>query len=208
MATQHSNQTEIHRLENWVYADAAARTGASGFTSLDLGKIAYQTDTGTYYRLTATTPVWAAFAAVEIAADVYNSANISVAHATIQFLTFDSERFDTDGIHSTSSNTSRLTCTKAGKYLIEAAIEYAANATGIRGIGLRLNGDNAQIIHLQKNPNCGAGESSGVFSSRTYQLVVGDYVEVVAYQTSGGALDVLVGGKYSPTFSMIRISGG
>ena len=47
-----------HRLESWVYATAAARTGASGFVSGDIGRIAYQTDNGTYWRLTAITPTW------------------------------------------------------------------------------------------------------------------------------------------------------
>ena len=59
---RHSTQTANHILENWTYANAAARTGATGFTSADLGKVAYQTDTGAYYRLTATTPTWVAVA--------------------------------------------------------------------------------------------------------------------------------------------------
>jgi hypothetical protein len=54
----HSNQTYNHPIENWVYANAAARTGATGFVTADVGKVAYQTDSGDYYRLTATTPTW------------------------------------------------------------------------------------------------------------------------------------------------------
>lgn len=54
----HSALTKIHVLENWTYATAAARTGATGFVTADLGKIAYQQDTGQYYRLTAVTPTW------------------------------------------------------------------------------------------------------------------------------------------------------
>lgn len=56
----HSTLTLNHKIENWTYANAAARTGAGGFVSADVGKVAYQTDTGVYYRLTATTPTWAA----------------------------------------------------------------------------------------------------------------------------------------------------
>ena len=59
MAILHSLQTENHKIENYTYPDAAGRTGATGFTADDLGKIAYQTDNGTYWRLTATTPTWA-----------------------------------------------------------------------------------------------------------------------------------------------------
>jgi hypothetical protein len=54
----HSALTKIHILENWTYANAAARTGATGFVAGDVGKIAYQQDTGQYWRLTATTPTW------------------------------------------------------------------------------------------------------------------------------------------------------
>jgi prepilin-type N-terminal cleavage/methylation domain-containing protein len=43
---------------NWTYANAAARTGATGFVAGDIGEIAYQSDNGTYWRLTATTPTW------------------------------------------------------------------------------------------------------------------------------------------------------
>jgi hypothetical protein len=56
---RHQDLTLNHRLESWVYANAAARTGATGFVAGDVGRIAYQTDTGEYWRLTATTPTWA-----------------------------------------------------------------------------------------------------------------------------------------------------
>jgi hypothetical protein len=56
----HSNSARNHKIENWTYANAAARTGATGFVTADLGKLAYQSDNGTYWRLTAVTPTWAA----------------------------------------------------------------------------------------------------------------------------------------------------
>jgi hypothetical protein len=40
------------------YADAAARTGATGLTSEDVAKIALQIDTGTYWLLADITPTW------------------------------------------------------------------------------------------------------------------------------------------------------
>jgi type II secretory pathway pseudopilin PulG len=44
----------------WTYADAAARTGASGFAMSDLEQLAYQSDTQTYWRLKTTAPTWVA----------------------------------------------------------------------------------------------------------------------------------------------------
>ena len=43
----------------WTYADAAARTGASGFSNSDVGQLAYQSDTQTFWRLQSTSPTWA-----------------------------------------------------------------------------------------------------------------------------------------------------
>jgi len=48
----------IHVPYNWEYANAAARTGASGFVSDDLGKLARQTDDNSLWMLTAVTPTW------------------------------------------------------------------------------------------------------------------------------------------------------
>lgn len=43
---------------SYAYVNAAARTGDSGFVSADVGKFALQLDTGTLWRLSATTPTW------------------------------------------------------------------------------------------------------------------------------------------------------
>ncbi len=42
----------------WTYANAAARTGATGFVASDIGQLAYQSDTQTYWRLQTTAPTW------------------------------------------------------------------------------------------------------------------------------------------------------
>lgn len=49
---------DIHRLTNWEYTTASARTSATGFTADDIGKIAKQTDNNTFWELTAVTPAW------------------------------------------------------------------------------------------------------------------------------------------------------
>lgn len=135
-------------------------------------------------------------------ARVYNNANLSISNATQVALTFNTERYDTDTIHDTSSNTSRLTCKTAGKYLIIANAEFAANATGVRGLYIRLNGATLiGITHAQITSGDGA-----IFTVSTiYDLAVNDYVEVMAYQASGGSLNVMANANYSPEFMMQRI---
>lgn len=42
----------------WTYANAAARTSATGFSLEDVGQLAFQSSDLTYWRLQATTPTW------------------------------------------------------------------------------------------------------------------------------------------------------
>ena len=43
----------------WTYANTGARTSASGFAAGDVGQLAYQIDTQSYWRLQTTAPTWA-----------------------------------------------------------------------------------------------------------------------------------------------------
>lgn len=136
-------------------------------------------------------------------ARVYNSAALSIPNGLVTALTFNSERYDTDNIHSTSSNTSRLTATTAGTYLIIANVSFASNTTGERVCRIRLNGTTT-IGNVAAAPVTGDSTTQSV--STQYALAAGDYVEVEAFQTSGGALNVEANANYSPEFSMIRLA--
>lgn len=48
-------------IERWTFTTATTRAVAGNYTHQDIGKLAYQSDYGTYYRLTAVgaTPTWA-----------------------------------------------------------------------------------------------------------------------------------------------------
>lgn len=131
---------------------------------------------------------------------VYNSANISIATSgTPQALTFDTETFD-NGMHSTSVNTSRITCPSdgAGWYSIGGCARFAANATGYREIKVVLNG--LFDLAIMRVPNQGAADTVRITIHTEFQLAVGDYVELFATQNSGGALNVEAVGVYSPMF--------
>src|SRR3990167_8910278 len=60
----------------------------------------------------------------DFAARAYNDAAISLTSGTATIITLNQERWDTDTIHSTSSNTGRLTATTAGRYQIIGHIEF------------------------------------------------------------------------------------
>lgn len=55
---RHQDLTRNHIIESWVYANAASRLAGGPFVAADVGRIAYQSDTKQYWRLTATTPTW------------------------------------------------------------------------------------------------------------------------------------------------------
>jgi hypothetical protein len=127
---------------------------------------------------------------------VYNSANISVATSgVVQYLTFNSERFDTDSMHSTAVNTGRITFTTAGTYLVGANVQFASNATGFRDCFIRRNGTTS--VAYTRMANAGATvcivpvQCVAAFSA-------GDYIEIGVQQSSGGALNVEAATEYSP----------
>ena len=136
-----------------------------------------------------------------IAARVHNSANISLSNSTVTTLTFDSERFDTDTIHSTSTNTGRLTTKTAGKYLISATVQFATNTTGKRTLRLRVNGSTP----IADTAITASGDSRDVTITTLWDLAADDYVELQALQDSGGALNVEAESNSSPEFMMARI---
>lgn len=130
---------------------------------------------------------------------VYNSAAQSIPDVTHTAITFDTERVDVGGLHSTVSNTSRITVPSGGDgwYSIGGGLEYAAvNTTGIRQAEIKLNG--STIIAIQQVPAANIVQQCNV--SCFWQLAAGDYVELVAFQSSGGALNVDAATSYSPEF--------
>lgn len=133
-------------------------------------------------------------------ARVYNSTAFSVANTTFTAITFNSERYDIGACHSTSSNTSRLTVPSGGGgvYIIGGCASFAANATGIRQLSIRVNG--TTDIWAVSDTSVTASGAANLALTTDYRLAAGDYVELVAYQSSGGNLNVSNAGSYSPEF--------
>lgn len=104
-------------------------------------------------------------------------------------VTMDTEVIDTDGGHSTTTNTSRYTSQVAGYYLVTGCTAFASNSTDYRGAAIYKNGvqvvggANVQIA------NAGARTAVVVQSPIIIQLAVGDYIEMYGNQVSGAALN-------------------
>jgi hypothetical protein len=116
----------------------------------------------------------------------------SLTNDTVTALTSnDAEVADTDSYHSTVTNTERLTNTLGGTYWFKAGgtVFFAASATGLRGIRVRANGTTLIDISQLDDVGLAAGGSYLSIATGPFQLANNEYVELMAHQTSGGALN-------------------
>lgn len=143
----------------------------------------------------------------EIGCRLRNSSDIAAADSSAVILTFDTELFDTDSMHSTVTNTDRITINTPGKYAIWGNVQWEINTAGRRNIALRLNGDGVNelaVTELGADPITTAVVVQTV--STIYDLAAGDYLQLKVLQTSGGSLDVISRSHYSPVLAAWRLA--
>lgn len=138
---------------------------------------------------------------------VTDSSAQSISNTTLTNLTFNTELWDTGAIHSTVSNTERLTVPTGGdtgNWLIAASVPFAANATGRRevriwhmpvGGGAGTVVDEAIVLGLSDG---GVGNTMSV-AGVAQPPAVGDYFIVEVWQNSTGALNVASSRRFSAT---------
>jgi hypothetical protein len=124
-----------------------------------------------------------------VGARVYGSGPQSIPTATYPVVTWNTESYDTDGFHDNTTNSSRFTIPsgKAGKYLFTLRTTWSSsNNTGARNLYFFKNGTEI-------------GEAEFSLSTRGYlqmsmtsmqSAAVGDYFEMIVYQSSGATLDI------------------
>ena len=178
------------------------------------GDLIYGTGSGTYTRrgigsnaqvltVSGGVPTWATPSSggtTFSGCSVYNSGNQSHSTGADLTPTFDTETFDTDAYHSTSSNTSRLTIPtgKTGYYLVSAIVAWASNPSAARAVQIIKNAASqiarAEVAATQSGANYVVVE--GIF-----YLAAADYVTLQCYQNSGSTINVL-GGAGNTIFSI------
>jgi hypothetical protein len=141
---------------------------------------------------------------------VHNSAAQNLANNAGVALTFNSERFDTAAMHSTVTQTSRITAPVAGLYTIAGHVQIQGDTDFISVVvDIRLNGTTPIATVRDQNPGVSANQK--MFSVSTiYKLAAGDYVELVVTQenTSGGINTTIVSAGRSPEFVAAWIGKG
>jgi hypothetical protein len=163
-------------LGDLAYSSATANTN----TRLGIGS------TGQVLTVAAGVPSWATPASTTPNAQgvsVFNSTDQSIASGSYTTATFNSEYFDTDAFHSTSTNTGRLTVPAgmAGEYAIVTNIYVSPTASGDLVAKLQINGSDKNRFVTKLN----SGEAVSVAFTSLVTLAVSDYVEVLVYQNTG-----------------------
>lgn len=120
---------------------------------------------------------------------------------------FDSENFDTDGIHDTVSNTGRLTCQTAGKYLWSFRVELDSGTSGARFLQVQRNNESLPGTVgavwggvYQDAPSVAV--SMVLSTAGCVDLAANDYLALLAYQSAGTAITVGAGSH----FGMVRVA--
>jgi hypothetical protein len=141
---------------------------------------------------TSTGLKWAAPAAPTASGVVLvNSTDWTISNATNTALTFNTEELDTDGYHSTTTNTERITIPagKAGKYFVTCRCSFSEGGTvsGYRIIYLAKNGS---TIRTTVTAPVRANEFTFVQLSTIVDLAVNDEIRMFVRQNNGGNVNV------------------
>jgi hypothetical protein len=175
--------------------DLVYGTGSGALSRLGIGS------TSQVLTVTGGVPVWATPAAGSsfvgakaTSTDTYQS----ISNNTSNLVLWNSEEYDTSSIHSTSSNTSRLTIPsgKDGYWAVTSKITFVGNSSGARQLRLNKNGS---LVANFLVPITGSGEQS-IILTNNLNLVATDYLEILAYQNSGGALNLQMSGAEGSYF--------
>jgi hypothetical protein len=145
------------------------------------------------------------------AARVEKSSNQSIPTNVGTILNFDTETFDSAGIHDNTTNNSRLTAPIDGVYEVSAGVFWDdATESGARAISLIENGApcaggcKAESVW----PDTGTAFQTVQSVSTVLKLNAGDYMEALAAQGSGGPLPALGAPRSSTFLAMTWVGPG
>jgi hypothetical protein len=137
---------------------------------------------------TATGLAWAAPASgsTYVGCSVSNSASQNVANIVETAITYNTEQWDTDAIHSTATNTSRLTVPtgKNGKWTLSGFINTTLSGQ-IWEFYVYKNGSYYITGFPQSSVTQNSRGTALAVLSMELDLVATDYIEIYAWQNSG-----------------------
>jgi len=121
---------------------------------------------------------------------------------TLYAVPLNQESYDTHAQHDNTTNPSRLTCKKAGMYLVLGTVTFGVNSTGNRDVLIQKNGG-SYLGQQRLSANASGTTSCNAIAIAI--LAVNDYVELVARQYSGGSLDLYYADDMNNQLVMVRL---
>jgi len=109
---------------------------------------------------------------------------------------------DNADLMSGVSSTNAIVARRSGIWQATAGVSWASNATGTRGVRVKVNG--VVVTGSQVRITASDANQKDISTSVAFQAAQGDTVTVEAYQDSGGALNMLTGSA----FRLALISAG
>jgi hypothetical protein len=124
---------------------------------------------------------------------VFDNTGIAAADGAVDtLLTFSGEAWDTDSMHSTASNTSRIVFTTAGTYDVHLTVQWPNATYTVSNITVRLNA--AGAIGGGTGLRTQNYQTARVPQMRFFRFFsAGDYVEFWVAQTSGASRTTVAG---------------
>jgi len=173
-----------------IYASAANTPARLGIGSTDQ-----------VLKVSGGIPAWGSAGVTFVGCVLTKSIGQTIANSTDVDVTWDTESLDTNGFHSTSTNTDRITIPSgyAGKYLVISQLSFGNNTSGSNRRA-RIYKNTTQLSTANVPPNRATPVASFIAD-----MSVGDYFKTAAFQDSGGDL-TLEGNNFSQGATVFYVS--
>jgi hypothetical protein len=125
---------------------------------------------------------------------------------SLQIVPFDAETFDTANLHSTTTDTGRLTAPRDGIYVVTGNVEWCNSTDGFREATILLGANGVMAQSRIDAVTDGLHTSQSL--SAILDLASGAYVQLALRQGSSGNLCTLGTTEGNPSLSMVWIGPG
>jgi len=115
------------------------------------------------------------------------SSDQSIPNNSSTAIAFTGEAFDTATYHDNTTNNSRFTAPRDGKYRMDYVVQFATSSTGTRQVGYKIDGGSTVVTSRQPASASGMAVLCG---STVVSLTAAQYVEFFVLQDRGSSLDI------------------
>jgi len=126
----------------------------------------------------------------------------SIATSTWTALSWDTETKNVGGMHSTTTNPTRVTAAVPALYTMKGGVGWSAYTSGLRELEIRVNGTIRRRVRQEADSSSGQVYHEIALD---WFLDVGDYAELYVWHNRGSNLSIFQN-NYSPFFSVAQLA--